>query len=142
MSENAVVKDEDGKELSAEATLEALLDSHCPESTKVKPADAKQFNVTTKKAEENFKWLTHDLVGKSIKAFSTGKAPGPDKIVPIMMKHLPKNILKRLSWLMKACLESGYTGCSAFVAVTLMTFFNQIEAWKANVLYMRGKPLL
>ena len=66
--------------------------------------------VTAHSHLENLhKHLTIYTLKKSIKSFASHKAPGPDKITPIMLKHLPDNILSHIIAIMKASVELAHT---------------------------------
>ena len=101
-----------------------------------------------------------------MKEFKNGKAPGPEGLTPIMLKHLPENTLERVQWLMRACLATGHTPLTwrkgqlkflmkpgkrdltdprAYRPITLACFMlkalERIVSWELEENYFRKKPL-
>ena len=92
--------------VTEEEALEALLEEHFPGSLKKPPTpqdqDRSDFLL------EN-SWITGELVEAAIKSFGDNKAPGPDGIKPLVLKHLPREATEQLATLYKAILATGST---------------------------------
>ena len=66
--------------------------------------------VTTEISKSEYKpWITQSHVRRVLLKFKSKKSPGPDKIKPIIFKHLPKNTLEIISFIYRACLKLHYT---------------------------------
>ena len=101
-----------------------------------------------------------------MKEFKNGKAPGPEGLTPIMLKHLPENTLERVQWLMIACLATGHTPLTwrkgqlkflmkpgkkdltdprAYRPITLACFMlkalERIVSWELEENYFKRRPL-
>ena len=66
--------------------------------------------ITTEITKPDFKpWITQSHVRRVLLKFKAKKSPGPDKLKPIIFKHLPQNTLDIISFIYKACLKLHYT---------------------------------
>ena len=66
--------------------------------------------VTTDITKSEFKpWVTHEHVRRVLMKFKAKKSPGPDKIKPVIFKHLPRNTLETISFIYKAFLKLHFT---------------------------------
>jgi ribonuclease HI len=84
---------------------EVQIDTHFPGSLTFKLPD---ININDAIAPHHT-WITLESCKAAINVFKNDKAAGPDQIKPIVLKHLPDNVLLRLVTLFSASIETGYT---------------------------------
>jgi hypothetical protein len=56
--------------------------------------------------------ITPDRLQLAFDGFKTKKSPGPDKLPPLALKHLPPEVIKQTVIIYKAALALNYTPCS------------------------------
>ncbi len=98
-------------------TIELLMNTHFPGSLEAQPELEKQMEEIVrgdkpKRKVTPLKWITTDKVKRAIASFSDYKACGPDGIKPVILKHLSWEVLQRLTTLLTACIQFGYTPLS------------------------------
>ena len=104
------ILEDDGTPLSLEGTINALFDRHLPGS---KPEEDDLSPSTTRLSldtiNEQNSFITASRVRRAFKQFGGLKAPGPDGIRPILLHHIPKNMMEYIATLYKASYSLGYT---------------------------------
>ena len=148
------------------ATLNLLLDEHCPESDEDLETTRPTCYVPHKNVVRSFKWLTASVTKMAIMAFTNGKAPGPDQCPPDALKRLPDNYIEALTILFKAISCTGYVPRllrhsrliflpkpgkpsydvpRAYRPITLSSFFikayERINLWRCEQTFMLQNPL-
>ena len=82
-----------------------LLDEHFPGSVQVAPANT--IN-TVEVSSSDYAWLSVPKIRLAIDGFSPNKTAGLDNLKPIVLQHLPSQMLERLGELYKASLDLEY----------------------------------
>ena len=91
-------------------TLEYLLTQHFPSSTPVKPTDYNNRSITREEINAfQPDWVTPEKVREAFHGFQSKKSPGTDGLKPIILKHLPTDILNFITSLYKALLLLEFT---------------------------------
>ena len=159
-----LLKREDGSIVDEDDLGAFLMDTHAPESHA-----APERSRTNKKVRENqlkrFSFITKESLKAAFAAFGKKKRPGPDKLTPEMLQHLPDNVLERFVWIMKysLCLsyvpdvwiesevifipklgKTDYANPRAFRPITLQSFVfkaqEKLSLWRLQDTYFRRRP--
>ena len=108
---NTLLKDDNSLTSPGAETIRRLTDVHfraAQEGTAVIPHDT-SIKKDTSLIQEEHAWIDDDLVRRSLKQFKPNKAPGPDKLKPIVFKYLPQNAIEILVLIYKACISLCHT---------------------------------
>ena len=110
-----LLKGQDGKvKPNPEQSLQLLLDVHFPNSVRKDPTgeddQTSDFvnNISPYQTLEDSDIFTNTKIRKAITQFGPHKAPGPDGLKPIILQHLPDQIITRLSLVYQASLQMAY----------------------------------
>ena len=98
-----------GFNVPPEQTMEYLFEVHCPGS---KPAERRTFHRRKIKVDEALKrlhFINRITLGSSFAGFGAHKAPGPDKLRPVMLQHLTNDMLERLAFLIQCSIALAHT---------------------------------
>ena len=122
-----LLKDNNGNFLGSKGSLNQLLNVHFPGNLKKDENPHFPHEVVDISSDDASTFITKDKVKRAIQSFGNFKAPGPDGLKPIVLKHLGD---KALDWL-----------TNIFHASILLKY--QPKAWrKARVVFIpkEGKP--
>ena len=92
-------------------TIERLAEIHFPQAnvfTQFPPHTSDKAEETSVILEK-FPYVTSRLVRRSLRLFKPDKAPGPDKLKPIIFRYFPTTLLTFITFLYKCCLQLQYT---------------------------------
>jgi len=94
-----------------EESLDILMDAHFPESVS---AEGWEEEAATKGKiqadnDEVVDYVTAEKVKIALASFGPRRAAGPDTFRPIVLQHLPSEVIKYLTDIYKSVLRSGYT---------------------------------
>lgn len=106
-----LLKKPDGQFCStAEETLNLLIQNHFPgsRSTHLNQHEAAPPVRSCDLLDDRVDFFTPDAVFEAIKSFGSKKAPGPDGIQPLILKHLGPNMICKLADMFKASALLGY----------------------------------
>ena len=86
----------DGRSIApGEETAHLLLDSHFPHSTRMTyPRYVHNHHPVTEVEGRNCDIVSDDLVRQAFSEFQSKRTPGPDGLKPIVLMHLPPNIIR------------------------------------------------
>ena len=93
-----VKRDGSGTTTSGEGTIRELARKHFPEATEV---PSEPYNVIRKISSNDLEakyadYVSADLVRRSLRMFKPHKAPGPDGFKPVLFRHLPMAVFRRI----------------------------------------------
>ena len=92
---------------SSEDTVNVLLEEHFP---RCEIGTSVHYSPKYNKVKlKELTWISPKIVKKAIEEFGPHKAPGPDKIKPIVLQNLPEKGITRISNIFKACIQLEYT---------------------------------
>ena len=92
-------------------TIDRLAEVHFPQASSFSnyPPHSSGFAELSEVIKDKFPYVTDKLVRKSLLMFKPKKAPGPDKLKPIIFKYLPKSFLSHITFIYKSSLQLRYT---------------------------------
>ena len=103
---------EDGLSIDpGEETLNALINTHFPnaaEQINKKYTSANNFSRDYIMAK-NEDWITEDPTRNALNLFKKRKSPGPDKIKPVIIEHLPITSMRHLVFIHRSVILLKYT---------------------------------
>ena len=92
-----------------EASVDALLDAHFPGSTHgYVNNNVPSGSVGFWEIQGRYPWLSEPMIKRAVSTFAPDKAAGPDKIKPLVLKHLPDQTMCVLRTLYSASIALGY----------------------------------
>jgi hypothetical protein len=94
--------------ISADEVAAVLLDKHLPDSSTTLNQG---IVIPPKKLDlehQSLNFINITKLTEAIRLFGPKKTPGPDKIKPIVLQHLPKNTLQNLCTLYKVSIAIGH----------------------------------
>ena len=97
--------------LPGQDTLKALYKTHFPAHTYTMKTIYNNFkSISTESLTHQYReYITLSNLKSAFQGFDNKKSPGPDGLKPILLKHLPNNILKILLVIYKTCIALHYT---------------------------------
>ena len=153
--------------LDAKASVEALLERHAPGSKEHTGWDQHRKMATQDMVKKSMPFITARRIRKAFRKFGATKAPGPDKIFPIMVKNAPREFLEYLALIYKGSITIGYTPAGwrasemifipkqgkptytepgSFRPITLTSFLfkglERLMQWWLNDNHFRNKPMI
>ena len=104
-----IKKDDGTYTIPGEETLKAVADKHFAGHSKDIPRNTTNKVVKTEDLEEEYKdWINTSLIRLAFKGFQNKKSPGPDTLRPLVLKHLPQNMLEYIEIVYKATIKLNY----------------------------------
>ncbi len=161
------IRREDGSlSQSSKEILNRLVNEHFPGNVAVPnavpPFPGNSCNITA----EEVQFLSVGMVTEAIKNFGSHKAPGADKISPIVLKHLGRSMLRKLTAIFKASVllryiptcwrksrvvyipkpgKDDYCNVRSFRPISLTSFIlktlEKVWCWELNFTALRENPL-
>ena len=86
-------------------SLAILMDEHFPGNEEPSETEVGKEKFKIKK----LKWISSQRIKNAIAGFDDHKAAGLDEIKPVVLKHVPDNIITFLVLIYTACITIGYT---------------------------------
>ena len=109
---NALLKQDGSRSEPGLDTIQVLAATHFPAATQGTESfihdNAHKFETT--QIRDAFQdWINPTLIKRAIKKFKPLKAAGPDNLKPIVLRHLPDNIIDMLTLVYQSCIALRYT---------------------------------
>jgi len=93
-----------------EETLKEMASTHYPTHTHIKHTEYPNTSIKTEDLNALYEdWINVDRIKLALNAFQSKKSPGPDQLKPILLKHLPDNIVQQLKLIYKATIALQFT---------------------------------
>ena len=92
-------------------TIDRLAEVHFPQALPFHsfPSYSSDRAEETAVILDKYPFVTDKLVRQSLRKFKPHKAPGPDKLKPIVFRYFPQTLLTFLTFIYKCCLHLHYT---------------------------------
>ena len=91
-------------------TLDHLLDKHFPSAEPIRQTVYSNQSITLRKLDAwDPDWITEEKIIAIFHSFQNKKSPGTDELSPIVLKHLPRNVIAHLTRIYKACIKLNFT---------------------------------
>ena len=93
------------------STINRLAEVHFPQATPFErfPSHVSDRAESTVNIMAKYPYVSDKLVRRSLRKFKPQKAPGPDKLKPIIFRYFPLAVITFITFLYKSCLHLRYT---------------------------------
>jgi len=101
---------ENGYTKPGKETSELLFKKQFPDAKEPKDIEYRnKLTPITEVMEKYTEWIDTKKITRAFEGFESKKSPGPDEHKPILLKHLPSNVIEFINFLYKATIFTGYT---------------------------------